>query len=974
MLPVPTPPLPSALHASQAWVDPVLPLIQGVLGAADVPSLVQKIANYAKRELGTDEVVVGWWLNGTQSLHATQEAPVSTEQAQLLARAQRHAKGLAVSEDGLHMAVLLSMPNPLVGVVLFAKHPTPLPPLPGWTALAAVIRPCITSVLEAARLRQAETVQKALFEIADLAGSDLDMGPMLSKLHAIVGQLMYAENFYIAMYDQAKDSINFIYYEDVVDHYEINESEDIQLSTIERGLTWYLIRGAKPLMGSTPELRTQVEGMLEDHGEESLDWMGVPILSATGEVRGVLVVQSYIERPKYTLQDQALLAFVGSHILNALDRKQAHVELERRVQQRTEQLVGEVRAREVGERLQATLFEIAELSNTATSQEVFYFEVHSIIGHWMNNKNFYIAHISEDGQTLSFPYSVDEKDPPRLPRPIGRSVTDYVIRTRKSLLGTRDVIDKLTKSKQINEMGSKSVCWLGVPLLVEDKAIGALAVQSYTPGEVYTVKDQELLTFISYQIANGLERLRATEIMKESNAFLEQRVAERTAELLEQIKVREEMEQQLKHEVMHDSLTGLPNRAYLRDHLGRAMHRFERNPQAIFAVIFMDLDRFKVINDSAGHRIGDELLKEVAQRFKGALRPTDLVSRLGGDEFAMVLDGVAGVEDVVAITQRAIDSLKAPIHALGKELFTGVSAGIVMSARRYTNVDDMLRDADVAMYRAKVNTHQRFELFDENLHREALVLLDLENDLRQALIRGEMIPYLQPIVELATQATQGYEALVRWKHPTRGILLPGAFLRAAQAAGRLEDIDWMMFQAVFAGPAQHLEENQYINLNISPSHFRDENFDRDFLTLFHRFDLPASRIRIEITEDALIENTDQTRGILERLDKAGIKTALDDFGTGYSSLGYVHQFPLHTVKIDQSFIADLELGATGPHTAVVRSILALAKALNLEVVAEGIETPAQRAALMELGCKHGQGYLFSRPQPCEALFPGMATR
>ncbi|TCZ76500.1 sensor domain-containing diguanylate cyclase, partial [Lysobacter sp. N42] len=314
--------------------------------------------------------------------------------------------------------------------------------------------------------------------------------------------------------------------------------------------------------------------------------------------------------------------------------------------------------------------------------------------------------------------------------------------------------------------------WLGVPLVLGEKVMGLLAVQSYTPGVGYTDRDRELLTFISYQIANGLERQRAAAELKNAYADLERRVAERTIELSEQIEVREQVEQRLKHEVLHDSLTGLPNRAYLRDQLVRALAHRERDPSYRFAVLFMDLDRFKVINDSVGHLVGDALLKEVARRFARCIRGgRDMVARLGGDEFAILMD-LDNNEGALRMAQRVIEALREPVRVEGKDLFTGVSVGIAMSAPHYTSPEDLLRDADIAMYRAKAAGRHRFEVFDEQLHEQALQLLETESDLRRGVTRREFVPYFQPIVRLSDGGVVGYEALMRWNHPERGVLAP----------------------------------------------------------------------------------------------------------------------------------------------------------------------------------------------------------
>ena len=947
-----------------------------LFAAGDMPAMAALLVEHAHRVMGCREAQLIWWLDGDSG--SVVAGKLDSEQVALVQAAIANPAQIARSAPRREFAIALAL-RQSVGAVLLASDDRHLTDAQIHQALPELVHSSVGNALEKARLaeavqrlEQAEKLQHALFAIADMASSDLDMPDMVRGLHKIVGSLMYAENFYIALYDAEKDVIRFLHFVDAQDTRYRDPDVEIPMSRIEHGLTWYLIRDKHPLMGDTEQLLQQISGPLQIIGTDSPDWLGVPMLSGS-TVRGVIVVQSYIERPRYTPADQALLSFVGSHILTALDRKQAQEELERRVEQRTLELTAEVQERQRSERLQATLFHIAELSNNAISLDAFYSEVHKIVGELLDSRNFYIAILSEDGSELQFPYFVDEHDSKPQPRKLGRGITEHVLRTGKPMLTDmtspegRATIEKLVETGDLAAIDPESVCWLGVPLVCSDRISGVLAVQSYTEGVTYTTRDQELLTFISYQIANGLERQRAAAELKASYAVLEHRVAERTQELSEQIGVRERIEQRLQHEVLHDSLTGLPNRAYLREHLTRALDRRRRRPEHQFAVLFMDLDRFKIINDSAGHLVGDALLKEVALRFASCVRVPDVVARLGGDEFAILMEDIRGNEDAVRVANRVCEVLHDPIRVDNKELYTSVSVGIAVSDSRYTEADQLLRDADIAMYRAKANSQQCFELFDERLHQEASRLLDLEGELRRAISRDEFEPYFQPIVRLENAAVIGYEALMRWNHPERRLLAPGAFLRVAEANGSLEAIDWLIYRHCCAVIPRLLRAGEYVNLNFPPLHFRSSDLDTRLLALMRETGVAPEQIRIEVTEGALMDNPEQVSEILDRLRQAGVMTALDDFGTGYSSLSYLHRLQLHTLKIDRSFVTGLVPGGSGGGAAVVRAIIALAQSLGLDVVAEGIETETQREALLALGCRSGQGYLFAKPKPLREI-------
>lgn len=966
--------------------------IATILYAPDLPAVTDSLRAYVARAMDARDIAIAWRLpHGTD--HSA-PAPTEPMDEDLLARAEALPGRLARSEDRAGFALCIAdgdLAAQGLGAYVVAGVDPGIDDQTIENAFPAWLRTCISSVLDknnlralVSRLDQSERLQHALFAIADMASSGMDMDDMLRRMHQIIASLMYAENIYIALYDKAADEIRFLLFVDTQDValenisgvITENQQARIPMQRIEGGITWHLIHGGKALMGSIAQIASQVSGKLAALGSDCYDLLGVPML-AGNTVRGVIVVQSYNERPRYSEADKNLLAFVSSHVLTALDRKQAHQELERRVAERTAELTQEIHERERSERLQRTLFRIAELSSTAASTEQFYGEVHRIIGEWIDCRNFYIALVSDDREHLEFAYFVDEHEPTPAPRQLGRNITEYVLRAGKPLLADMNEPESAARVRQMHASGElqdtpgDACCWLGVPLICAERTLGVLAVQSYDDGTKYTVRDQELLTFISYQIANSLERTRAAQSLQAANAELEQRVAERTAELREQIAVREKIERQLKHEVLHDALTGLPNRTYLREHLSRVISRQQRDPNYQFAVLFLDLDRFKVINDSAGHLVGDALLREVAQRFSSCVRGDDVVARLGGDEFAIVMEGIRGSGDTIRLSRRIVAALSEPVRINDKELFTATSIGIAIGGPDYQQPEQLLRDADIALYRAKANPRQRYELFDEQLNREALHLLDLENELRLALARREFEPYFQPIVRLADQSVVGYEALLRWHHPLRGVLAPGAFLAVAEASGILEAIDWQMFELTIAAIPQLLTQSQYVNLNVSPQHFRSAHLDTKLLALLRNNAVEPSQVHIEITEGALMDNPEQAIAIIERLRQAGVVTALDDFGTGYSSLSYLHRFALAAVKIDRSFIIDLAPGVRGSGEPVVRAILALAQSVGLDVVAEGIETSDQHTALSGLGCLLGQGYLFARPQPLSVI---QATR
>ncbi|MCW8808084.1 MAG: diguanylate cyclase, partial [Rhodanobacter sp.] len=829
--------------------------------------------------------------------------------------------GLCLSEDGRQAAWLLLLRERVVLLLRFSE-PQVASTLRGRLASNFVL--ATQRLLQALELRdlhgshkqleRSENLQRALFAIADLAGSALDMPEMLRGIHAIVSTLMYGENFFIVRHDPLRRTWRFLYYADVAD----TEGQDTTCETLLddwRGtLTHHVLTTGRPLMGSSDELRAQIEGTLLNVGPDSTDWLGVPML-LDGQVHGALVVQSYRPGIIFTAEDRELLGFVGSHILTALQRKQSKDALELHVRVRTQELAEanrglqqEILERQRAEKLQAALFQLAQLATADIDQNTFYERVHAVVGALLNAENFFIALRSDDGVTLDFPYYVDADARSRPSRPLGNGLSEYVLRSARPLLGSFAQIDVLVRAGEVAPSDTRPAAssWLGVPLLASDEVIGLVVVQSYVEGAGYSEADQELLSFAALQIANSIYRRRTAISLHQANVQLEQRVEERTQELRQQIEQREQVQEQLKHQVMHDTLTGLPNRAFLRDRLDRVLNLLRRQPERHCALLYLDIDRFKVINDSLGHLAGDEFLKAIARRLQYCVRDPDVVARLSGDEFAILLEDVPLPETAAKVAQRILRVLGAPLQVAGKELEPSASMGIAIGDHDYLKSDDLLRDADTALYRAKERGRKRFEMFDETLAKDVVDVLTLEADLRHALLHDEFEPYFQPVCRLDVNEPVGYEALIRWNHPRRGILVPGDFIKIAEDSGLIEMIDWRMFELSCTGFREHGEGDTFVTINVSARHLRHEDFDIRLLELLARTGLPPRRLIVEVTEGALLDNPERVRDTLDRLRSAGVGAALDDFGTGFSSLSYLHSLPLRMLKIDKAFVQELD--------------------------------------------------------------------
>ncbi|HYG08426.1 MAG TPA: EAL domain-containing protein, partial [Pyrinomonadaceae bacterium] len=425
-----------------------------------------------------------------------------------------------------------------------------------------------------------------------------------------------------------------------------------------------------------------------------------------------------------------------------------------------------------------------------------------------------------------------------------------------------------------------------------------------------------------------------------------------------------ESKEHFRHAAYHDSLTGLPNRLLFTDHLRLAIERTRRDANYGFAVLFLDADRFKNINDSLGHTYGDQLLTEIAHRLEACTRQLDTVARFGGDEFALLLDGIGAPEDAVRVAQKIQEELLVPFDLNGHEAFTSASIGIALSGAGYNHPEDVLRDADTAMYRAKDSGKARHEVFDRAMHTRAVKMLRLENDLRRALERQEFRVHYQPILTLKTGELAGFEALVRWERPDRGLVSPADFIPLAEETGMIVPLGlWVLEESCNqlrewqqASPANRALT---MSVNLSGKQLTQMDVAEQVQDVLTRTGLDPRHLKLEITESVVMENAESAAVVLASLRALGLGLSIDDFGTGYSSLSYLHRFPVNTLKVDRSFVSRMTSG--DENLEIVRTIVTLAKNLGMDVVAEGIETGEQLAQLKALKCDYGQGYFFAKP-------------
>jgi diguanylate cyclase (GGDEF)-like protein len=484
---------------------------------------------------------------------------------------------------------------------------------------------------------------------------------------------------------------------------------------------------------------------------------------------------------------------------------------------------------------------------------------------------------------------------------------------------------------------------------------------------------EEVLLRVQNQLA-----LRSAEMrMQEFNTQLEERVKERThqlemanRELHREMIERKVLQVQLLEMAHHDALTGLPNRALFIDRTKEALAASKADATARFAILFLDCDRFKVVNDSLGHFIGDQLLLAIARRLATALPSHATLARLGGDEFTVLLTNVTDLESVIQTVHQTLDAFTKPFQLERHEIFITASIGIAIGNPDYSQPEHLLRDADMAMYRAKASGNQPYQVFDPTLHHLALQRLQLEIDLRKAVQQQELIVHYQPIVAIATGNIVGFEALVRWLHPQQGLISPATFIPIAEETGLIAQIGyWVLHQA-----CQQLQQWQNekltdfpltISVNVSARQFAQADLVAQIDQVLTETQLKPQQLKLEITESAIMENAQAAAAILLALRERQIQLSIDDFGTGYSSLSYLHSFPVDTLKIDRSFIQ--QMGESSDSLGLVPLIINIAHKMGMTVVAEGIETQTQLNHLRDLNCNYGQGFLFFKPVDAEKV-------
>lgn len=665
--------------------------------------------------------------------------------------------------------------------------------------------------------------------------------------------------------------------------------------------------------------------MCEDYivdDQRRLSELAVPLLD-NGKLVGV-IDSEHQELNYFTDNHVKTLVAVASIAATKISQNRALSQLQKTVNQL-----------ENSSKIQDALFEIAELIFETQTMADFYQQLHTKISTLTFAKNFFIALSTSDGNAFSIPYCVDEVDdvaddettimidnPP--------SITGYVLQTNQPLLVCKDDIIRLLDDKIIYVKGTLPQAWLGVPF-GNDSLRGIVVVQSYNGEFVFTEKDKLLLTFVAKHIRNAIERMHARS--------------------------------ELTNLALHDPLTQLPNRILFNDRLDRALIDLERRQQGIIALLFLDLDKFKFVNDKYGHFIGDQVLKVCAERLNACVRESDTVGRQGGDEFVVLLVNLSSKQKIHDIASDIIRAISEPIIVEDKQLCVSTSIGISYCKGEKKTPEKMFLEADEAMYQAKKNGRNQVCFYQTKIGGDTFSSFDLDSEFKLALSDSQLYLVFQPIIDIQSGSVVGGESLIRWQHPKYGIMTPVSFLPELEKGKQIIALDyfvvWTSIQNLKAWYNKWPTQFRSLNVNVSAKGFNSKSIMQILESTYHTFPEVLNYLTIELTERSIVSSVEQTQITMQKIRKMGVKLALDDFGTGYSSLSYLHQFNFDVLKIDKSFVSNHQ--ADSGKNIILEAIVNLANALGIKTTAEGIETAEQLVLMKKLGCHSVQGYFLSKP-------------
>jgi diguanylate cyclase (GGDEF)-like protein/PAS domain S-box-containing protein len=834
--------------------------------------------------------------------------------------------------------------------------------------------------------RRYERLQSALFRIAEIAHSALDLPEVYRSLHQLVGELMDATNFYIAIRDDKRKGLWFPYYVDA------HDTRPEGVVPIE-GLTGLILKKGDALLVDRPAFDRLVEaGEVTIIGTPPVDWMAAP-LKRDGEPYGVICVQSYDEGARHSAQDLEILKFVSRHISAAIEARRKEIELAKSEENYRNIFklapVGIYQTTLEG-RIRTANGTLARILGYASPDDLLSLSMASDIYFDSTERTRLIEQYLPVGRAFDCEVVWKRRDG----SPVWVQLNSHAVRgPQGEVTHFEGFVHDISGRKEAEEIMRTQAAAMeasmdGIAIVTAE---GRLSYANRAFLKLFGgASDRDLIGYhwrVLIEKREMPEFLRSVVIPFERTGEWRGESAARTLAglvfpveisltriagrstvcVIRDVTERNFAEEQIRHLAYHDALTGLPNRLLFRDRLAVAIPQCQRAGRRL-AVLFLDLDRFKVVNDTLGHNAGDQLLQEVAARLKECVRESDTVARLGGDEFTLLVPMLGESDDASRLAQKLLESIHQPFDIDGRELFTTTSIGVSVFPEDGSDAGTLIRNADTAMYQAKEKGRNNYQLFNAELNSRSLERLAIENDLRRAITGKEFVNYYQPVIDLRNGRISGMEALVRWQHPHLGLLGPGTFIPIAEGAGLMDEIGEIVLRdATRQARLWQLAgfRGLHLAVNLSARQLHDPDLPRRVDLILEETELPPTSLTLEITESSAMQHAETSVKILEAIKLRGIDIAVDDFGVGHSSLNYLKRFPVDVLKIDQSFVHDISEDADT--AAIVTGIIALGHKLRLSIIAEGVETTEQRDFLRNHDCDMVQGFLYSVPLPADAF-------
>ncbi len=830
------------------------------------------------------------------------------------------------------------------------------------------------------KYKRSERIQKALFHISELASSLDDFDSFYAEIHDIVAGFMLANNFFVAFYDPKSQKIHFEYF---VDERDQDPIKTLSYDQIKNGVTAHVLRSGESLVLTKENFKAlQTKHQFEILGTPPVDLLGVPLMR-DNQVIGAMVVQSYNDNIRYDADDLEILVFISQHIVIARDRVIQRDLTESLIAQRTNQLVTanhaleeEVLERARMEKLQKTLFDISELSTKAEGNIIdFYSKLHHAIKQLINAENCYVAILDSTLQNLQFPYFIGREQDFHSTRKLTRGLTEFVIRSKETLLVDGHKINELVENHEVDRkfvirMLEEGNSWMGAPLMVDNEVKGIIAVQTYGEGEDYDESDLSLLRFVSQHISVAIERREAAHELVIYNQQLSIKVQERTAELNEsnqslkkEIEQRKEIELKLTYDAHHDGLTNLPNRVMFNCRLALAIASKQRYPEHNFALLFIDLDRFKKINDTLGHHAGDEFLIEASNRIGDCKRGHDLLARIGGDEFVILVDNFHCVADVEAIAQRIVNTMSKAFVIEEKEVFSGASIGIAEITKDYMHADNIMRDADAAMYQAKHLGRNRYVLFDISMRNQLMEEIDDEVAFRNAFKAGEFEYAVQAIKHLRDDSILFYECTIYWPHHATCVDVE-SFWQLADKCGLTYAINKQLMaealRILHSWQRAPKFKHAKIGVSLTIEHLLHKSSFEDLVHQIETSEISSDLLVIEISEHALTRFTKYLPAMLNKLQLLGVTLVLDNFGSQSGELNHLFKYDFDYLKLNKKLVNSLNMSEK--YYRLAKSIVLVANEMGIGVIANGVNDSLILQEVAEIGCHFSQGNYINAPK------------